>query len=299
MRFGDFPYGNVPLDLPSGWEPSDRGAPGSDPAVLEPEGWGDQEVEPERLFWFRWITGHQISFLCWRQAGQSLIASQRGGVDQHEDLRRTAIMLRGATAMFVYTSTCPRELYHALMRPVMTLWHSAFTGRWAADYEPLPGLVSGLRAGPRLPAATEVQTAFSESRHVHIAAAQKLVPGGKSVLQQFVRENSGAPPIDPATATFLYDSFFLVRRLPVTHCRIASALRDRVAAVLTDLELNGLYPRRASSGHEAPEGSRGETFRARERDIPPVLRAVARACGGPACSAGAASPIPVGVSVGI
>jgi hypothetical protein len=305
MLLGNFPYGNAPLDLPPSWDDEAElrehggeagGHRANEMTHADRDAWTREPVSSDRLFWFRWITGHQVSLLCWREAGRSLTAALEGRADSEAELGRAAAMLRTSTAMFVYTASCPRDVYHALIRPVMGLWHSAFTGKWAADYRPLPRLVSRLRAAaPPRAGAIAVRQAFRESQQVHVAAALKLVPGGQSMLQQFVRDREAATPVDLGVATFIYDSFFLIRRRPVSRHALAAALRDRADAIRLDLEVNGLYPESASSRTDVPTSVHGEVFRGYEGA---VARALAEAVGDAAATAGTSdvtAEVPVGV----
>src|SRR5262245_1264775 len=82
-EFGGHPYGLEPLALPSRWLPRTvavdpvrieelrtRLAQVSPASVhhLRPEG----AEEIDRLFWFRWITAHQTTFLLWQMLGAIL-----------------------------------------------------------------------------------------------------------------------------------------------------------------------------------------------------------------------------------
>ncbi|MGH3679409.1 MAG: hypothetical protein ACRDT2_03880, partial [Natronosporangium sp.] len=88
--FGDFPYGLEPLTLPP------AGSPGAALPAVQLRGpyrdlgaalrEGRAAVEPARagvpveLFWFRWITGHQLSFIIWRLLGAAVRRATPTGV---------------------------------------------------------------------------------------------------------------------------------------------------------------------------------------------------------------------------
>src|SRR5213592_2957961 len=86
---GDCPYGLEPLTLPPAgvWHPSSAQSPPPVPAT--PGGvWlvgdyaaGDCPPSAAELFWFRWITGHQVSFILWRLIGQVLHDAGEGELD--------------------------------------------------------------------------------------------------------------------------------------------------------------------------------------------------------------------------
>lgn len=276
-------YSNVPLALPSEWDlellrdrqtlaAGEEELIGDDvAAAMAP---GDADVASDRLFWFRWITGHQVAFLCWRAAALLLMAEHAPGRHDDHGLERAALWLRTSTTMYVYAASCPREVYHRIIRPTMTLWHAAFSGTWSLDFRPLPGLIADLDDGPWSQDVVRVQRAFREGRQVHAAAARKLVPSGGSILNTFRQSHPAGVP-RPETAAFYFDSFFLVRRTRVTQADLVAAARYRAERVLADLNRHGLYVPTADSRHEIPPGDIGASFEECGEALPVLLSRVA------------------------
>ncbi len=61
------------------------------------------------LFWFRWITGHQVSFILWQLIARSLAEGMHRG-ETHTALQETIQYVRGYSNMLLYTSSCSREV---------------------------------------------------------------------------------------------------------------------------------------------------------------------------------------------
>lgn len=144
--FGDFPYGLEPLTIPdAGTEPGGDGpcsrfaglcthlehiSRSGVPGPVEP-------VESsDRLYWFRWITGHQVTFVLWQLVARELAMAERGERDREAALASAALFTRGFSAMLLYTSSTPIDVYHEVIRPSMFLQHRGFSGTWAPDFAP-------------------------------------------------------------------------------------------------------------------------------------------------------------------
>ncbi|MET9503645.1 hypothetical protein ABZY42_18285 [Streptomyces sp. NPDC006622] len=280
--FGDFPYGLEPLTLP---EPPHR--PAADvPDVLcaEPAAGsagppcprtGPAPGHPElahQLFWFRWITGHQVTFAVWQLLGHALHQAHERP-DPAPSLKAMTELTRAYTAMLLYTSSCPKDVYGDVIRPSMFLQHRGFSGTWAPDFAPVRRLLRGRKTpwhdtpeGGRL--ADEVR----RYHLVHSGVAAKLVPGGRSLLQDTV---PAARPHDPRLQALVYDNYFLTLRADVPTAEILDQLRRRLTAVRLDVSVNGLYPGLTESEDAAlPEELRSEDARACERDFDAVLARV-------------------------
>ncbi|MGY1456698.1 hypothetical protein [Streptomyces sp. SS8] len=268
--FGDFPYGLEPLAMP----PAGHAGAGSEhrPVTLpacEPEricrelraltGSGPATarlgVPPapsyDQLFWFRWITGHQVTFALWRLMGRTLEElPSRDAVPGPAAMERLESYTHGYCAMLLYSGSCPRAFYQSLIRPAMFLQHRGFSGLWAPDFTQVRGLMRGrlvpwLRDGR----AAGLRAAVDAQREIHDSVAARLVPNGRSLLQQSVTEN----PVRPSERTaVLYDNFFMTLRGPVPDKAVAAQLLHRLRAVGLDLAVNGLYPLgRDDDGEEA------------------------------------------------
>ncbi|MCX2968286.1 MULTISPECIES: hypothetical protein [Streptomyces] len=288
--FGDFPYGLEPLALPpAGQARAGAGHRPVAPAPCEPRricrelraltGTGAAAaplgVPPahsyDQLFWFRWITGHQVTFALWRLMGRVLEELPRpDAVPGPAAMARLECYTLGYCAMLLYSGSCPRDLYQSLIRPAMFLQHRGFSGTWAPDFvqvrglmrgRPLPWLPDGRAAGVR--AAVEVQQA------IHDSVAARLVPNGRSLLQQSVAES----PVRPSERTaVLYDNFFMTLRGPVPDADVAAQLLRRLRAVGLDLAVNGLYP---LGRDDEPEEEGSGLVAGCERRLGPVLATAA------------------------
>ncbi|MCL7496235.1 MULTISPECIES: L-tyrosine 3-hydroxylase [Streptomyces] len=284
-EFGGRAYGLEPLFLPL--HPGrDEGGGGTDPAARYPELWGTGTgrapsggpvgpgvpTSAEQLFWFRWITGHQLTFLFWqelrRRAGEVPTAPDGPG-----GLPSAARLVRGYSAMLLYTASCTRDVYHRLIRPGMVRYHPGFAGSWARDYGHVRALLRG-----RLPTAWggRADTLLREcTLHdaVHEGIARKLVPGAPSLLQA----SAGSGRILPREVrAVLYDTYFLTLRAPCSRSDVTSQLLRRVRAVRDDLTANGLYPGFASSRQEKPAALMAPAVEECEEAIPQLLSAIAR-----------------------
>ncbi|MEU6083130.1 hypothetical protein [Streptomyces sp. NPDC047108] len=258
--FGDFPYALEPLAMPPAGQarastehrpltapPCDpdricgdlRALTGTGPAA------GHLAVPPapsyDQLFWFRWITGHQVTFALWRLMGRILDdAAARETAPGPAETARLESYTHGYCAMLLYSGSCPRALYQSLIRPAMFLQHRGFSGTWAPDFAQVRGLMRGrplpwLRHGR----ATGLRIAVDTQRAVHDRVAARLVPNGRSLLQQTIAES----PVRPSERTaVLYDNFFMTLRGPVPDTAVAAQLLRRLRAVALDLAVNGLYP---------------------------------------------------------
>ena len=108
---------------------------------------GGPDVEPceaaDELFWFRWITGHQVCFVVWQLIAQLLDDVDRGRTSPDEALEPISRYVDSYSAMLLYTGSCPQETYRVVIRPSMRRRHPAFSGSWAPDYWPIRGLFRG------------------------------------------------------------------------------------------------------------------------------------------------------------
>lgn len=204
--------------------------------------------EVERLFWFRWIVGHHVSFILWRLIADALARLAAGDADRERLSEAVTHYVRCYGGMLLYTGSCDRVTYRDVIRPSMYRQHTMFSGTWAPDYAPVRSLFRGRNQPP----VTESQARqlAGEVRLVgelHNGVAAKLVAGGRSLLQDAVV----APgTMQPRRWGALFDCYFLTLRAPVSHTEIVAQLLRRQKAVLLDLVTNGLHP--ADVTHDLP-----------------------------------------------
>lgn len=287
--FGGYPYGLEPLTLPltaSGQAVDGTGSAamtGTDVessresllALLMPDGVSDSAAgrlvpDPvERIFWFRWITGHQTTFILWQLLARAMAAPD--GNDSSSAVAESCrVFVRGYSAMLLYTGSCPRGIYQQVIRRSMALQHPGFSGAWARDFWPVRGLLSS-RAADRAP-DTPLGRECRVNAAIHQGIADKLVPDGTSLLQAAVGQDT---LWRRSALAVLYDTFFLTLRAPIPYRALAHQTIRRLHAIGRDIAVNGLYPPYASSAAENPPSLRTPEVAECERAIPETLYAIA------------------------
>jgi hypothetical protein len=320
--FGGYPYGLEPLVLPPPVSPANgHGAPGGAvPAGGVPAGaaptegprpdggvllrlWqegnrlppADESGCARELYWFRWVTGHQVSFVIWRLMA---LADQGPRSEQLPDATLSALAqyVRGYAAMLLYSSSCPRQAYADWIRPSMQLQHRSFSGGWAPDYAPVRHLFRSRRASTAPTAgAAELRQAVTLYRKTHAGVAARLVPQGRSLLQQARASGGvhGAPGADGTEAAqlgMLYDTYFVTLRAPVPHEAVIAQLLRRLDAVARDVAANGLHRPGAEGEEETSAELRSEPVLRLQRDILHELDNLAQVATGTEDAAGARRP---------
>ncbi|MFE9429209.1 hypothetical protein ACFYNO_40410 [Kitasatospora sp. NPDC006697] len=278
-NFGDYAYGLEPLLLPPPLGADDAASPvpsarGPElkplaPNLLRAAATGAlPEDGPSsadtQVYWFRWITGHQVSFLLWRLLGQQVQAAARAPEGPGaEALAAMAAYVRGYCAMLLYTSSCSREVYGDLIRPSMFLQHPGFSGTWAPDFTVLRPLFRGRR----LPGWADDRLRREVALHhtIHAGVAARLVPDGRSLLQTATRTEVRSEWM----LGTLYDNYFLTVRLPQTQEEVVVQLLRRLDAVAADLRANGLYG--AAEVEDRPAELREPGVLDSERDLFGIL----------------------------
>jgi hypothetical protein len=197
---------------------------------------GSSPVEAAQLFWYRWITGHQVSFILWRTVGD-VIGRNRDDMPPHHELDLLATCVDGYSAMLLYSGTVPRDHYHSHTRVRMALQHPSFSGTWAPDYRPIRRLFHGRM--PWQDGHTALDDAIARNRRMHDHIAEHLVPDGRSLLQASAGASTAGISHEKED---LYDNFFLTIRRPVSRTDVVAQLSSRIADVTADLERHGLYP---------------------------------------------------------
>jgi L-tyrosine peroxygenase len=289
--FGGFAYGLEPLVLPPAGVTTaaeERGGSTETTAgyaaicerlrALGEVGAPGSEVGPcedrDELFWFRWITGHQVCFVVWRLIGQLFEDVDQGRRLPADIVEPVSRYVDAYSAMLLYTGSCPREVYTALIRPSMRLRHRAFSGSWAPDYWPIRDLFRGRRLSPIWSADTEeLRDALALLHRVHEGVAARLVTDGGSLL----REASVRGP-SHRLAWLIFDNYFMTLRAPTPGDAVVTQLLRRLVAVVQDLAANGLYS--PDDKDERPPELRAAEVIACEDDMIEIMAVTARyACG--------------------
>ncbi|MFX4292934.1 L-tyrosine 3-hydroxylase [Streptomyces bohaiensis] len=277
-EFGGRAYGLEPLILPtdpvhgSGDDQLMRKYAdllGPDPSPTAPAGPGAAD-SAEELFWFRWITGHQLTFLLWQELGRR--AAGAVAPAQSDEVAAAVRLVRGYSAMLLYTASCTRDVYHRVIRPSMALHHPAFSGSWARDYGSVRALLRGRPPAAWADRADALVEECALNEVVHEGIALKLVPDAPSLLQAAAGPGR---PLPRDIRAVLYDTYFLTLRAPCSPAEIAVQLLRRVRAVCDDLAANRLYPASVSSRSEKPEALRAERVEEIEHTVPGLLAGIA------------------------
>jgi hypothetical protein len=184
----------------------------------------------------RWFLGHHGAFLVWRFLSDSLDRLIREPDSQL--VRLAALGYDAYSVMLAYSGSCSREVYEDVIRPMMVTFDPAFSGRWARDYEPLPGLLRRARAALG-PVAAEPLTSASKANLVaHMEVMRRLVPGGPSLLRESGRARMSTTDAERAR----FDEFFLVSRENVCVSRYDAHRAAVLSAIGHDLAKHPLSP---------------------------------------------------------
>jgi L-tyrosine peroxygenase len=261
-EFGGHPYGLEPLALPARWVPRTaavdpvrieelrRRLANMSPAsvrCLRP----DSAEEIDRLFWFRWITAHQTTFLLWQLLAAIQQESEGAYAEPEELAAQARLLVCGYSLMLLYASSAPREIYGRVIRMPMARQHVNLSGAWACDYSPVRQLIRGKVALGSGDATEALRRECELNEQVHEGIADKVLPSGVSSLLQSPKPKGGRQ-IPRNTLLWLYDGIFLTCRAAVSHHKVACQLVRRLHAIFLDVTANDLYPSFAPSMHEEP-----------------------------------------------
>ncbi|GAB2822473.1 hypothetical protein GCM10027200_22330 [Lentzea nigeriaca] len=184
----------------------------------------------------RWFLGHHGAFLVWRFLSASLDRLIREPDSQL--VRLAALGYDAYSVMLAYSGSCSREVYEDVIRPLMVAFDPAFSGRWARDYEPLPGLLRRARAALGPVAAAPLSSASKANLLAHMEVMRRLVPCGNSLLRESGRTR--VPTTDAERDRF--DEFFLVSRENVCVSRYRAHRAAVLHAIGRDLAEHPLRP---------------------------------------------------------
>lgn len=261
--YGDLPYGLEPLYLPQPdepWphEPALRGDLAEAYAGLERAVRGEvvptelaTEDNLERLYWFRWITGHHISFVIWQLLAAELRGATSAGGRSAAASTAMTDCVRAYSSMLLYTGSCSKPIYNNVIRPSMFRLHHAFSGTWAPDYRAVRALLSGRKASTMEgPGAGSLRREVALSQQIHLGVAAKLVTDGRSLLQELTDKHKVA---QRRARSAMFDCCFLTVRVPVPAEEVAVQLLRRFRAVAVDLRTNGMHPVIDGATDELPQ----------------------------------------------
>jgi hypothetical protein len=268
-EFGDHIYGLEPLALPARWLPwgfEEDGQiavlnaqlfPGDDPLGLNDAGAEPglipiNDAEVDRLFWFRWITGHQTTFVLWQLLAATLDQAQNPDADQDVLARRARCLVRGYSLMLLYTSSPPQAMYERIIRGPMARQHPNLSGAWARDYADVRPLIRGrVSLGGQVEAAKLARECHL-NQQVHEGIAARVVPSGVSLLLSSGARHQGVQHMHRDTLLWLYDGIFLTTRSPVSLDDVLGQVIRRIHAIYLDVRTNGLYPTSAPTDQHEP-----------------------------------------------
>jgi hypothetical protein len=288
--YGSGPYALEPLTLPV-WRPDahpPRPAPARRPApsmrfrsvcadlaglargaVPAPGVVGDPSADT--VYWFRWITGHQVSFIVWRLVGRALAGLPAAGAQREWTLAAVRDYVRAYSALLLYCGSCPPAVYRRVIRPSMYRQHPAFSGAWAPDYTAVRPLLRGRWSpGADTLAVRRLRRELDLNRDVHRAVAASLVPEGPSLLEAA----AGTGPLPRVRELgLIYDEFFQTTRSSVPADAVTAQLLRRLYAIGLDYAQHGR--RLTGVGVDGTDGALSPDVRACADELLPALARVA------------------------
>lgn len=288
-EYGGHAYGLEPLALPARWLPRTTAFDRASIAAchdhlrnLSPDTLrylrpvGADEID--RLFWFRWITGHQATFLLWQVLAAVLDDAEAPEADAEELAAQARLLVCGYSLMLIYTSSPPREIYNRVIRGPMARQHVNLSGAWARDYLPVRQLIRGKVSVGGGTAADELRRECELNELVHQGIVDKVVPSGVSLLQG-PKPAGGRWRMHRDTLLWLYDGIFLTSRTAVSYDQVVMQLVRRLHAIVLDVTVNDLYPSFASSRHEEPPSLRTGELMDRKQGLVAALLEIVRSVG--------------------
>ncbi|MGA4866949.1 L-tyrosine 3-hydroxylase [Streptomyces lavendulocolor] len=297
--YGGHLYGLEPLALPATFLGRDTGDgppydPDDDPLTsgallpkFEPAMGADlmpyDEGELERLFWFRWITGHQTTFAVWQVLSAVLEEGKDPGADGDRLARAASCLVRTYSLMLLYASSTPQDMYERVIRDPMARQHPNLSGSWARDYAGVRPLIRGKVSLGSEAAAADLAFECDLNERIHKGIAARVVPSGVSLLltpgvRQRTRE------LRRETLLWLYDGIFLTTRMPVSYTTVVRQLVRRIQAIHLDVSANGLYPARARNTAPEPAELSTDDVRELKASFISTLQELTDLLGAPACA---------------
>jgi hypothetical protein len=189
-------------------------------------------ADPDGIARYRWWLGHQATFCVWRLLSTSLTLLAEGEQPAVEIATAATRMYDVYSVLLLYAGSCSPEVYGRVIRPEMAHADSAFSGRWARDYEDIPRLLRAVRQAQPAALLSDLLTACEANRVVHVAVAKRLVSGGPSLLRLSGRDRNDE---NTDRERDVFDAFFLVERTEVCRQAFTAKLVGLYTLVLNDL----------------------------------------------------------------
>ncbi|MBJ7002382.1 hypothetical protein ACFYOR_33040 [Streptomyces griseofuscus] len=212
------------------------------------------DTEMERLFWFRWITGHQTTFVVWQLLAETLHQARFADSGPADDLaRRARHLVRAYSLMLLYASSPTQDVYERVIRDPMARLHPNLSGAWARDYADVRPLIRGKTSVGSEFEAAELALECELNEQIHEGIAARVVPSGVSLLLS-PKARRQTRQLKRETLLWFYDGIFLTSRAPVSRDTVVRQFIRRIHAILLDIHANGLYPLRdPDAAPEPPE----------------------------------------------
>jgi hypothetical protein len=172
------------------------------------------------------------------------------------------------SVLLLYAGSCSPEVYLRTIRPAMAAADPAFSGRWARDYEAIPGLLRAIRRTRSAEVVAGLLAAARTNQVVHMAMGKRLVQDGPSLLRQSDRR--GDQPVTDRERD-LFDAFFLVKRADVPRSAFVAQVRALTSLVASDVAERPLHEPAATWDLPVVHA---DLITKLQRDAPTVLRAL-------------------------
>ena len=194
--------------------------------------------DPDDLARHRWWIGHQLTFCVWRLLSERLTSIARDQPTHPRIVATSIVMYDVCSVLLLYAGSCSPEVYLRTIRPAMAAADPAFSGRWARDYEAIPGLLRAIRRARSAKLVVGLLAAARTNQVVHMAMGKRLVPDGPSLLRQ--NDRRGDQPVTDRERD-LFDSFFLVKRADLSRSAFVAQLRALTSLVASDIAERPLH----------------------------------------------------------
>lgn len=222
------------LRIPQPHDPFRVHTKGPMPAI----GWRNAPDDPDELARYRWWIGHHLAFCVWRLLSERLASIANDQQTQPPSVAASIAMYDVYSVLLLYAGSCSPEVYLRTIRPAMVAADPAFSGRWARDYEAIPGLLRTIRRTRPAELVAGLLAAARTNQVVHMAVGKRLVHDGPSLLRQSDR---GADQPVTDRERDLFDEFFLVKRVHVPRAAFVAQLRALTSLVASDVAQRPLY----------------------------------------------------------
>ncbi len=165
------------LRIPQPHDPFRVHTKGPMPAI----GWRNAPDDPDELARYRWWIGHHLAFCVWRLLSERLASIANDQQTQPPSVAASIAMYDVYSVLLLYAGSCSPEVYLRTIRPAMVAADPAFSGRWARDYEAIPGLLRTIRRTRPAELVAGLLAAARTNQVVHMAVGKRLVHDGPSL----------------------------------------------------------------------------------------------------------------------